>query len=274
MCYTARMFDAHTHMQDARFDACRAALLEAAAAAGVTGLCTCGTAPDDWDGVAQLAADTTAPVTILPAFGVHPWYADNLPSDWPDRLDACLRAHPGAAVGEIGIDGLRRDLDPVAQRNNFIVQLELAVRHQRTVVVHGARCWGSLADLLQPYAARLPGIVLHAFAASEPLIRRFHDLGAYFSFAGSVCNPNARRVRAAAAAVPPDRLLIETDTPDILPPGGQPVSAVPHDPPLNQPANLPLVAQAVAHIRGLDVAELGAVVERNARRVYGLGEPT
>jgi TatD DNase family protein len=268
------MFDAHTHLQDTRFDGCRAALLQAAAAAGVTGLCTCGTAPDDWDDVARLAADRAAPVAIHPAFGVHPWYGDNLPPDWLDRLDACLLAHPGAAVGEIGIDGLRRDLDPVPQRRRFLAQLELAVHHRRTVVVHGARCWGALADLLQPYAARLPGLVLHAFAASEPLIRRFRDQGACFSFAGSLCHPHARHVQAAAAAVPLDRILIETDTPDILPPDGVPVSVAPEDPPLNQPANLPLVARVLARIRGLDTAEAGAVTERNARRVYGLGELT
>ena len=268
------MFDAHTHLQDTRLDGCRAALLQAAAAAGVRGLCVCGTAPDDWEGVARLAAERATPVAVHPAFGVHPWYGDNLPPDWLERLDACLQAHPGAAVGEIGIDGLRRDLDPVPQRRRFIEQIELAVHRRRTVVLHGARCWGPLADLLQPYAARLPGIVLHAFAASEPVIRRFLDQGACFSFAGSLCHPGARRVQAAAAALPPDRILTETDTPDLFPAGGAAAPAAPDTPPLNQPANLPLVVRALARVRGIDADEAAALTARNARRVYCIGEQT
>jgi TatD DNase family protein len=264
------MFDAHTHLQDTRLKGCREAVLRAAAAAGVSGLCTCGASPDDWNGVALLASDAASPVVIHPAFGVHPWFCGDLPPDWLERLDACLLAHPGAAVGEIGIDGLRRAADPLLQRRVFTAQLELAIQRGRTVVVHGARCWGALAELLQPCAARLPGLVLHAFSASEPLVKTFLGLGATFSLVGSLCNPNARRVHAAAAAIPLDRLLIETDTPDILPFGGDAIAEPASSPDLNQPANLPLVARALARIKGIDEAEIGALTERNARRVYGM----
>lgn len=264
------MFDAHTHLQDPRLEGCREAILRSAAAAGVTGLCTCGTAPNDWDGVARLASDRTAPIAIHPAFGVHPWFCDALPPDWLERLDACLQAHPAAAVGEIGIDGLRRATDSSLQHRVFIEQLELAIHHRRTVVVHGARCWGTLADLLQPYAARLPGLLLHAFAASVPLVKRFLDQGASFSFVGSLCNPNARRVQAAAAAVPLDRLLIETDSPDILPEGGTPLVVTPESRPLNQPANLPLIAQALSQAKGLDLETVATTTARNARKLFGV----
>jgi TatD DNase family protein len=265
------MFDAHTHLQDTRLAGCRERVLRAAAAAGVDGLCTCGTSPDDWEGVAGLAA-AASPVAIHPAFGVHPWFCDNLPADWLERLDACLLAHPGAAVGEIGIDGLRRASDPQLQRRVFMAQLELAIRRRRTVIVHGARCWGTLAELLQPYAARLPGLVLHAFAASEPLVKTFMAQGASFSFGGSLCNPHARRVRAVAAAIPLDRLLIETDAPDILPFGGLPIASPPAPPGLNQPANLPLVARALAQLNGLDEAVVATATAKQARRVYGASD--
>ena len=262
------MFDAHTHLQDTRLDGRRESVLRAAAAAGVTGLCTCGTSPDDWDGVARLAAAAASPIAIHPAFGVHPWFCGSLPDDWLERLDVRLLAHPGAAVGEIGIDGLRRDADPLLQRRVFIEQLELAVHRHRPVVVHGARCWGTLADELKPYAARLPGIVLHAFAASEPLVKIFLDQGACFSFVGSICNPNARRVQAAAAAVPLDRLLIETDSPDLPPLNGQTLDG-PDGQRLNQPANVTLVAAALAGIKGMDAVEIAAITAANARRVLG-----
>ena len=265
------MFDAHTHLQDARLAGCRDDVLRAAAAAGVAGLCACGTSPADWDGVAALAA-AASPVVIHPAFGVHPWFCDDLPADWLERLDACLLAHPGAAVGEIGIDGLRRASDPLRQRRVFTAQVELAIRRRRTVIVHGARCWGTLADLLQPYAARLPGLVLHAFAASEPLVKTFMAQGASFSVGGALCNPDARRVRAAAVAIPLDRLLLETDAPDMLPCGGLTIASPPAPPGLNQPANLPLVARALAPLKGIDEAAVAAATAQHARRVYGVSD--
>jgi len=267
------VFDAHTHLQSPLLSGVLPRVIDDAARAGVTGVCCCATMPDDWSAVAELAR-ARLPFVLVPAFGVHPWHVQGLPADWPDRLAALLDAHPVAAVGEIGLDGLRDDVPAALQDEVFRRQLDIAERLRRPVILHGARAWGRLTERIKPFARLLPGVVVHGFSGSAEILKQLLNLGAYVSFAGSVCNPNARRVRAAAAAVPPDRLLIETDTPDILPPGGQPVSAVPHDPPLNQPANLPLVAQAVAHIRGLDVAEAGVVVERNARRVYGLGEPT
>lgn len=297
------MFDAHCHLQDERFDACRDAVLAAALAAGVTGVCCCGSAPDDWQAVGRLSAECGtrnaepkvmlpsgaqtphSAFRILPAFGVHPWYVRDLPSGWPAQLEDLLARHPAAPIGEIGLDGLRADPPRALQRQVLQAQLELAARLQRPVVLHGARAWGELLAALRPFAPRLPGFVAHAFGGSLEILREIVKLGGSVSFAGSVCNPAATRVRAAAVAAPAERLLIETDAPDLLPEvrgsavhgsmAGDSARRVPHSAlaipaELNHPANLPQVAQTVAELRGVAWEALAAMTEANARRVYGV----
>jgi TatD DNase family protein len=212
---------------------------------------------------------------ILPAFGVHPWYCGNLPSAWLTLLAEFLARHPEAPVGEIGIDGLRDDVPRDAQRQALCAQLELATRLHRPVVLHGARAWGELLAIVKPFAPRLPGFVTHAFSGSADILREIVAMGGTLSFAGAVCNPAARRVRAAATAAPAERLLIETDAPDMLPQGlcsGFRVQAEDNGKirEINHPANLVLVARAVAELRGAPVEEIAALTTANARRVYGL----
>ncbi len=269
------MFDAHLHLQDARFDGCRTAVLRAAVATGVTGGCCCGTSPNDWAAVCALAEQPSAlsGFHLLPALGVHPWYAGELPADWLAHLEALLAQYPAAPVGEIGLDGLRDHPSRAVQRQVLTAQLELAARLQRPVVLHGARAWGDLLAALHPFAPRLPGFVAHAFGGSADLQRELLTLGGFLSFAGTVCNPAAKHVRAAAATTPAERLLMETDAPDLLPfqpktagPAPDHAPAIPAD--LNHPARLVTIAATLAELRGVTVAELGALTTANAQRIY------
>ena len=266
------MFDAHLHLQDERFDACREAVIAAAVAVGVDGGCCCGSAPDDWAAVAKLAKRHPS-FSLLPAFGVHPWYAGNLASNWMAILEGFLARYPEAPVGEIGIDGLRRDPPRELQRRVLCAQLELATRLNRPAVLHGARAWGVLLAIVKPFAPRLPGFVLHAFGGPVDILREAVAMGGYLSFAGPVCNPAAKRVRAAAVAVPANRLLIETDAPDMAPGDQMPDDGrrTTDDGILagsNHLANLVYVARAVAELRDAPVEEIGAITAENAKRIY------
>jgi TatD DNase family protein len=266
------MFDTHTHIQDPRLAACRAAVLDAACRAGVSGLCCCATAPDDWDAVAALVCER--PV-ILPAWGVHPWQAAHLPAGWDDRLGALLHAHPAAAVGECGLDGIRAEPVPGIQRAVLQRQLELAAACGRPVVLHGARAWGALIAAVKPFAGRIPALVAHSFGGSRDILRDWLALGGFVSFSGALCNAAATRVRAAAAATPADRLLVETDSPDLFPQGGVlcpgcAVPAVAADTGPNHPANLAVVLAALAAIRNVATDELASLTELNACRAFGL----
>jgi TatD DNase family protein len=269
------MYDAHLHLQDDRFATCRAAVLRAAVAAGVTGGCCCGCSPRDWPAVGELAAggaSALAGFRLLPAFGVHPWYAGDLPADWLERLEELLVRHPAAPLGEIGLDGLRDHPPRAEQRRILTRQLELAARLQRPVVLHGARAWGELLELLRPAAPRLPGLVAHAFGGSADIQRELLSLGGFLSFAGTVCNPAARKVRAAARATPADRLLIETDAPDLPPHTAEPPLA--SDPAIpagiNHPARLVTIAATLAELRGISLSELAAQTTDNAWKIFSI----
>jgi TatD DNase family protein len=260
------MFDAHAHLQDPALSGVLAEVVKAAADAGVTGVCCCGTSPADWAAV-QILADAPLPFVLVPAFGVHPWHVRDLPDDWAESLAACLEKNPVAVLGEIGLDGLRDDVPSALQEQVFLRQLEIAERLHRPVVLHGARAWGRLADVLNVHARRLSGFVVHGFGGSSEMLKQLLGLGGYVSFAGSVCNPQAAKIRAAAREIPDSQILIETDTPDIFPKGGRPAAVGADGKPLNQPSNLGCVLREMAALRGTSPEALSDLTGANARRI-------
>ena len=138
-------------------------------------------------------------------------------------------------------------------------------------MVHGLRAWGWLQEVLGAEAEVPAGLLIHAFGGAPEMIQPLAARGAYFSFAASALRPHSRRPRAAAAAVPLDRLLVETDSPDIpLPPGlGTPVILLPDGRRRTEPAHAALVLEGVAALRSMPVSELAAAVMDNARRLLG-----
>jgi len=260
------VFDAHTHLQDARLSGVLDEVIRQAARAGVTGVCCCGTAPDDWEATRRLAC-APLPFIVVPAFGVHPWYVRDLEARWLETLEACLDKAPVAAIGEIGLDGILEDVPIELQEKVFVRQLELAERMRRPVVLHGARVWGRLVEVLKPYAHRLPGFIAHGFSGSSEILKQILNMGGYVSFAGSVCNPKAEKIRSAAREIPDSQILIETDTPDIFPNGGRPAATGADGKPLNQPANLVRVLHEIAALRRTTPEALSDLTGSNARRV-------
>ena len=260
------MFDAHTHLQDPRLSGVLDEVIRNAAQAGVTGLCCCGTTPDDWEATRRLAS-APLPFVVVPAFGVHPWYVRHLPEQWFETLELYLDNSPVAVIGEIGLDGILDNVPIEVQEKYFVRQLELAVRVRRPVVLHGARVWGRLVEVLKPYARKLPGFIAHGFAGSAEILKQILDMGGYVSFAGSVCNPKSEKIRAAAREIPDSQLLIETDSPDIFPNGGRPAAVGANGKPLNQPANLVCLLNEVAVLRHTTPEALSDLTGANARRV-------
>ncbi len=263
---SAKLFDAHTHLHYRSLTPHLPRLLHEAAAAGVHAWVVCGTAPQDWEEVANLPRQPDlTDFDLRPAFGVHPWYVDNLPSDWLDHLSVLLQENPAATVGEVGLDRLRQSPDSATQVRILREQLRLAARFHRTVSLHAVRAVPQVLAEIRPFAADLPGFLVHSFAGSVETLRELIDLGGSVSFGGALLNPAARRVQAAAESVTSDRVLIETDAPDMLARGGLP--AVPETR-LNHPANLVLVMEQLAARQGWDTATAIARTTANAERLF------
>jgi TatD DNase family protein len=199
-----KYFDAHNHLQNFASSAELDAAIGAASEAGVEGMLCCGTGPEDWGSVLEICSRLPG---VTPAFGLHPWFAAE--DGWLGKLEEFLRRVPAACVGEMGLDGTK---DIPGQEENFISQLELARRYGRPAVLHCVKSWGRMLELVKKTPP--PSFMLHAYGGSPELVRDFSALGGYFSFGGELTDPAREKLRAALAAVPDERLLFETESPE------------------------------------------------------------
>lgn len=245
-------FDTHCHLQDPRLAPDLTGVLTRARAAGVTRLVCCATREQDWAAVLELRRRPGIGIML----GLHPWHVAAAVPGWLDRLEAQLLAQ-AAGVGECGLDFRPDHPDPALQERALIAQLRLAIRLDRPVSLHCVRAWGPLRACLERTGIPAAGAVLHAYSGSVELARAFTSLGLHLGFGGAIADPAARRARAALAAVAAERILFETDAPDLAPPGW----AGP-----NEPASLAWVVAAAQAIRGDAVA---VQAEANAQRLFG-----
>jgi len=245
--------DSHAHL-----DACEeqaAILIERASAAGVTRVVTIGTGIDSCRAALELAEANDC---VYAALGVDPHQAATPDATRLDELRELLQHPKAVAVGETGLDNVRRFATPTEQRRLFEAQLAVAAELELPVVVHSR-------EAVEDTAATLAGfdgtVVLHCFSSpdllSAALERRY-----YVSFAGNVTYPTASELREAAAAVPDDRILVETDSPYLSP---QAVRGKP-----NEPAHLVHTIAVLAEARDEDLNELAARSHENARAAFRL----
>ena len=222
--------------------------MRAAEAAGVEGMLCCGTCPEDWARVLELAGRYPA---VRPAFGLHPCYAAE--DGGLEKLEEFLRRSPAACVGEIGLDGLK---DLPGQEENFIFQLELAGKFRRPAVIHCVRSWGRMLELLKKKP--LPAFMLHSYSGSAELVKDLAALGGYFSFGGEIMDPKREKLRGALAAAPAERLLFETESPEPDAPRWR-----------SGPAGVAEVVAAAAGLLGRSETELAALSAANAKSFLG-----
>ena len=260
-------YDAHNHLQDARFGGRQAELLAACAKAGVVRMVVNGACEEDWPQVLALARESKL---VLPSFGYHPWYLHERTPDWLKNLENFLDKVP-SAVGEIGLDRWKPDLPYEGQEEVFLAQVHLAVHRNLPVSIHCLQAWGRMLELLQTNPRPACGFVLHSYGGPAEMIPAFARIGAYFSFPGYFLNERKLRQREVFRKVPADRLLIETDAPDQpLPPEKilHPLAGA-DGKPLNHPANLPAVYAGLAEFLGEKTETLAARVEANFLRLFG-----
>ena len=249
--------DSHCHVQMAADGA--DAVLERARAAGVTGFVCVGTDLESSRQAVELAARHA---DVVATVGLHPHDASRLELEWPEL--ETLAAAPGvAAVGEAGFDLHYNHSPHDAQERAFRTQIRLAHRLDRTLVIHTREAWDDtfrvLAEEGVPHRT-----VFHCFTGGPAEADRALALGANLSFSGIVTFKNADDVRAAAARTPPDRLLVETDSPYLAP--------VPHRGRENEPAYVGLVGAGVAGATGRAAEEVARSTGALAAALFGLGE--
>jgi TatD DNase family protein len=200
---------------------------------------------------------------------VHPHDAKRVTPRVLDELRALARHRKVVAVGEIGLD-YYRDLSPrPVQRRAFADQLALAAELELPVVVHSREAHDDVIAALRGWVSSLPGGgtergvgVLHSYSAGPGRLEEVLGLGFCVGISGPVTFPKANALRAAAAAVPLERLLVETDCPYLTP--------KPYRGRRNQPAYVRYVVEAVARARGASVEAVAQATTENARCLFGI----
>ena len=249
------MIDTHAHLD--ALDGEPADALARARATGVARVIAVGS------GIASCRATLAVAEQedgVFAALGLHPHQAAEVGGEDLEELEELL-GHPKAvAVGEAGLDHYRDYAPRERQVDVFRSQLGIAARLGKALVVHSRAADDETIAVLEelPSDAR---VVLHCFS-SLGLLDPALEHGWFVSFAGNVTYPNARDLRTAAARVPSDRLLVETDSPYLAP---QPVRGR-----QNEPANVVHTLAAIAEVRGDDPAELEQTIDANAAAAFGL----
>lgn len=263
-----RFYDAHNHLQDDRWADTLVERLASSRRAGVERMVVNGTHESDWDAVARAADDF--PDAIIPSFGLHPWFVPERSPAWLSTLCSFIERYPGAGVGEIGLDRWKEGLPEKEQEEVFLQQLRVAAERDRPVSIHCLQAWGRLVELLESEPLPTHGFLLHSYGGSAELVTRLARCGAYFSFPGAFAREKKARQRDAFRQVPRDRLLVETDAPDQLPPRHLQTVKVEdaEGRPLNHPANLPAIYEGLAELLEVPLEQLVQQVEQNFRRLF------
>jgi TatD DNase family protein len=257
----AALIDTHAHLDDEQFAADLAAVLDRARAAGVHAVVTVATTAASSRATAALAADHPQ---LFAAAGVHPNSAAAAgPADW-DEVCALAAGPRVVAVGETGLDR-HWDTTPFAtQEDYFARHLALARRLGKPVVIHCREAEDDVRAMLRADFERhgpLRG-VMHSFTGGADLAEACLAMGLYLSFAGMLTYKNAAALRAVAATVPADRVLVETDSPYLAP--------VPVRGRRNEPAFVAHTAACLAGLLGLSPDELAVRTSANARALFGI----
>jgi TatD DNase family protein len=253
--------DTHAHLGLCEPD--EAELVAAAGGAGVTRILTVGLGEDSNPGAVESAR---AYDSVFASVGRHPNGAGGFDRAAAEELEQLCARPEVVAVGETGLDFYRDRAEPDEQRAAFSAQISIARSTEKPLIIHLRDREGSedaVSEAFRTLAEEADGVavILHCFSTGPSWAERAAERGWYCSFAGNLTYPKAETIREAAAVVPEDRLLVETDSPFLAP---QPVRGKP-----NQPANVVATAERLAEVRGVPYGELESTVEANAARVFG-----
>ena len=254
-----KRFDAHCHLQDKRLARQLPRILRTWNNSGGGFLVSCGTQETDWEDLIAIAGKAD---TVLPCFGVHPWYVETLSPSWAETLGHYFRRIP-SGIGEIGLDFTTAAPDRQLQEDVFITQLVMAQDLGLPVSIHIRKAWDSFIRILKQIGPLAGGGLIHSFSGSGDMVPLFERHNLYISFSGAVTNPHNKKVGKALKAVSPDRLLIETDSPDLLP-----RLPVPCEDKINTPANLLIIANAGANILKIPIKTLVQKTFDNGTRLF------
>ncbi|TCK16960.1 TatD DNase family protein [Thiogranum longum] len=251
------LFDTHCHLDVEAFDADRAQVLRRARELGVRNILVPGIEASRWDGLLELCESEPG---LYPALGLHPVFLPRHRTEHLAQLKQAVEKHRPVAIGEIGLDFFERELDREAQHTLFEAQLSIAREAQLPVVLHVRKAHDEVLSCLGRIP--VPGGTVHAFNGSEQQARHYIDIGFKLGFGGTLTWERSRKIRALAANLPLEAIVLETDAPDMV--------VAQHPGERNSPEYLVHCLQSLAEVRDTAPDVLAQQTTYNARKVFGL----
>ena len=249
------LFDTHAHYSSSSFDQDRDEVLASLPGEGV-GLVLCP-GSDLWTSRRCIELAEQYP-HVYAAAGIHPEDALDLPEDWLAQVEE-MASHPKVrAIGEIGLDYYWQEVPHDLQKEVFRAQLALAQRLDLPVIVHDREAHGDSLDIVREF----PGVkgVFHCYSGSVEMAKVLVDLGWYLSFNGTITFKNARKAPEVIAAMPIERIMVETDAPYMAP--------VPFRGKRCDSRYVYRMAETIAEIKGLTWEEVEAITTENGKRLF------
>lgn len=259
------MIDIGVNLTNPRFDKDLASVIDNAKLAGVNKLIVTGTNLAESEQALTLAK--AYPEFIYCTAGIHPHDASSMNNDVLLQLKKLASHSAVKAIGECGLDFNRNFSTPAEQEKAFILQLELAVECQLPVFLHERDANLRFIELLTPYIKQLPNAVLHCFTGTQEELARCLDLDLHIGITGWICDERrGQHLVELVKMIPDDRLMIETDSPYLLPRSMRPKPKSSR----NEPKYLPYIAETIAHARQQDLSTFLNNTEKTTQSFFNL----
>lgn len=252
------IFDTHAHYDDAQFDSDREELLSAMPDLGVTTIVNVSSTLESCEKCVELAGKYPY---VYAAVGVHPDEVGALNEETFAEMEALLDNDRVVAVGEIGLDYYWDNESHELQKKWFVRQLELARQHHLPIIIHSREAAADTMEIMKAHAQGLEGVI-HCYSYSREQAEEYVKMGFYIGIGGVLTFKNAKKLKEVAAAIPLERIVLETDCPYLAP--------EPFRGKRNQSSYIRYVAEKLAEIKGMTAEEVIAVTEANAKKMYHL----
>lgn len=247
------LIDTHCHLDFPSLSQQLDQLLAEAQAEGICGWVVPGVCPNHWFRVMALCRRVPG---SFPAYGIHPQYAASATEEDLTLLNQL--APQGIAIGEIGLDRFGPDL--LRQESLFRQQLRIAVRYGLPVLIHCRGMIGRTLQIMREERTDQVGGIMHAFSGSLESAQGCIRLGLAISISGTITWQNARRSLRLARELPLERLVLESDAPDLIPQPHRGAAG-------NRPAWLRLTAEKLAAVRGITIESVAMQTTATAQRI-------
>jgi TatD DNase family protein len=254
-----RFVDSHCHLHDNRIISDLSQIVNKAVAAGVDSMVTCATMESNFELTGQISLKFDS---IIPCFGIHPWFVKSASENYQQNLENYIVKY-NAGIGETGIDFVDKATDRDLQVKIFKTHLILAKELEIPINIHVRKAWDTFIHIIKKVGRLKAGGLIHSYSGSADMIPLFEKFGYFISFSGSVTNPSAKKVVAALRKVSKERVVLETDTPDIYP-----YLTKARIKSLNGPENLPEISSIAAKRIGMDVEVFSENAYNNSLRLF------